>query len=136
MFNFAKVYKIPVKLFRSLPKTEKFNNKSITFEGLERIGNELIIDLDRHNNKFRMVRLISEGQEYDEGIVKLKVGDEILLASNKKEGYVSFAHYKITSLWDKNHCDLIFARRVYDLNRLDFNHIYKSFLRDFKRLIA
>lgn len=136
MFNFAKVYKIPVKLFRALPKAETYGKKSITFEGLERIGKDLIIDLDRLNNSFRKVRVISEGQEYDEGIIKLKVGDDILLASNKNEGYVSFAHYKMTSLWEKQHCDLVFCRRLYDLNRLDFNHIYKSFIRDFKRAIA
>ena len=137
MFNFAKVYNIPVKLFKALPRTDTYYSKrAITFDGIEKIGKDLIIDLDGINNKYRKVRVISDGKEYDTGIVNLKIGDQILLASSKKEGYVAFAHYKIISVWAKNHCDLIFSRRLYDLSKLEFNHIYKSFLRDFKRTIA
>ena len=40
MFNFAKVYKVPVKLFRAQPKNEKFSKKAITFDGIEKIGKD------------------------------------------------------------------------------------------------
>lgn len=136
MFNFAKVYKVPVKLFRSVSTRESISKRSITFGGAEKIGKDLIVDLDKINTSFRRVIVISEGREYSEGIVKFKVGDEIFLASNKREGYVAFAHYKIISLWKENHCDLIFSKRLYDLGKLDFNYKYKCFLREFKRTIS
>lgn len=136
MFNFAKVYKVPVKFFKAVSKSDNSRKKALTFAGVEKIGKELILDLDRNNTLYKKVRVISNNQEYDEGIVKLNIGDEIFLAADKSEGYVAFAHYKMISLWEDNHCALVFSRRLYDLKKLDFNHRYKSFLRDFRRLRA
>lgn len=134
MYNFAKIYRIPVKLFKLAEETKK--SKIITLLGAFRLKNDLIIDLDSQNTTKKSMSVFSEGVIHDEGIVKFKVGDDVFLASKKKAGYIAFAHYKITSLWKENNAMLVFSRRLYDLNKLDFNHEYKSFLRDFKRKIA
>jgi len=134
MYNFAKIYSIPVKFFKA-EMNEKKNSKITTFHGTKRVGRDLIIDLDSVNTDWRMVKVISEDKEITSGITALKVNDEIFLAS-QKDKYVVFAHYKVISLWADDNCSLIFSKRLNNLNKLDFNHRYKSFLRDFKRKIA
>ena len=134
MYNFAKIYKIPVKLFKLSETTKK--NKITTLRGTIKLGEHLMVDLDSKNTPFRSVRVISDGNSHDQGIVNLKVGDSVLLASKKREGYIAFAHYKIISLWKENNALIAFTRRLNDLSKLDFNHEYKSFLRDFKRKIT
>lgn len=134
MYNLAKIYSVPARFFKA-QENEKKRKGLLTFRGITSIGNDLVIDLDRNNTAYKMVRVISNDKEFDEGIVRLKLGDEIMLAS-QKEGYVAFAHYKVTSLWAKDNCALLFSRRVHDFKNLKFNYRYKSFLRDFKRKVS
>ena len=134
MYNFAKIYGVEARFFKA--PVQKNKTAFITFYGVERIGSDLIIDLDFTNTKRKMLRVLSGDNQYDEGIVKLKIGDELLLASKRNEGHVAFAHYRITSLWKEQNAILIFSKRLYDMNKLDFDHKYKSFLRDFNRKMA
>ena len=131
MYNFAMLYGIPVRLFRVLEEIK--NPKRTTLRGLVRVGEKLVIDLDKENTSYKSVRVISNGLEYDSGQVKVKVGDEILLVSQKLEGYIAFAHYKIVALWERDNTFLMYSKRVYDLKQLETTAQYKSFVRTFKR---
>ena len=78
--------------------------------------------------------LISEGIEYTDGMYELKTGDDVYIAT-KKYDYMTFAHYKVRHLTEKNNCDLIFSRRIYDEKGvIELPQAgYKSFMRNFKR---
>lgn len=108
--------------------------KIVTLFETRRIGGKLIIsELD---SCFKSIRVISNGIEYNEGTVELKVGDDIYIAALKRN-YIIFIHYKVLSLSLTNNCRLIYSRRIYnadgisDLPEAD----YKSFVRDFKRKV-
>lgn len=89
--------------------------------------------IDSFNTKYRKTLVISEGELYDEGIYELKINDEVYLAS-KKENYMTFAHYCITSLKEVGNCQLIYSMRIYNLTDIDNlpKAEYRSFMRDFR----
>lgn len=77
------------------------------------------------------IRVFSNGIAYDYGIVELRIGDDVFVATNKTN-YVSFAHYSIISINAHNNCELIYSRRIYDLSNINVkNTEYKSFIKDF-----
>lgn len=88
-------------------------------------------------NEFKSIRVISGGIEYNDGLVELKIGDDVYIAA-KKYDYVTFAHYKMVSLSLENNCICVYSKRLYDLEEV--NNLpeagYKSFMRDFKRKVS
>ena len=82
---------------------------------------------------FRNTVVYSDSVEFKCGPYELKVGDDVFVATNKNE-YLTFSHYHITSLEEENNCQLIFATRLYDLDKIEDlpKASYKSFMRDFK----
>lgn len=96
----------------------------------ERIGNKLVLHNFRSEN--RLIRVISNGIEYTDGSVDLKIGDDVLIAK-KYSDFILFLHYKIISLYATNNCKVVYYRRIYnmqDCNNLQ-NASYKSFIKDF-----
>lgn len=97
------------------------------------VDQEISIDIDNFKiNKLKSIRVISDNIEYDTGIIKLKVGDEVLIATQKYT-YVSFAHYRLIKLDLVNNCEIIYQKRIYNLEKVSFlpKASYKSFLKDF-----
>ena len=106
------------------------NSKIRTLFPAKRIANKLLIS-GFHTNTISIC-VYSDGVEYTDGVRELKVGDDVFIAS-KKSGYITFAHYKMISLYCENNCELIFSKRFYDYNDIDVPKVeYKSFLEDFK----
>lgn len=87
-------------------------------------------------NASKSVRVVSGGIEYNSGTVELKLGDDVFIAT-QKEGHVTFAHYRMTSVSAENNCSLIFSRRLYESSEINDlpEARYKSFMRAFKRKV-
>ncbi len=100
----------------------------------EVIGEKLYISNMRSEN--RRVAVFSEGILYDNGMHELKIGDDVYVAT-KKESYFTFAHYRIISITTENNSFLVYSTRIYDpvqISNLPKAN-YKSFLRDFRRMV-
>lgn len=103
-----------------------------TLISAKKVGEKLILSTISRDNRGFLV--ISKGIEYKECICNLEIGDDVYIAT-KKQDYMTFAHYKITSLNRENNCKLIYSKRIYggvdEIKRLP-KASYKSFMREFK----
>lgn len=95
-------------------------------------GENLTIQLLK--TKYRTISVYSSGKKYQDGNIKLKKGDDIFIATNK-HGRITFLHYRIIALRDKNNCELIYRKRVGNKKNIFElpNYFYKSFLNDYIR---
>lgn len=132
----ARMHSVHVNYFKQTkthtnPKTiSNSNSKFTTLIPANRIGNKLFISNFQTHTMSICVR--SNGLEYNDGIRALNIGDDVFLAT-KKTGYITFAHYKIVSLYAENNCKLIYSKRFYNYNNIDVpNSEYMSFIKDFK----
>lgn len=106
------------------------NSKISTLFPARRIANKLLLS-GFHTNTMSIC-IYSDGIEYTEGIKELKIGDDVFIAT-KKLDYITFAHYKMISLYAENNCELIYSQRFYDYNDIDVPKVeYATFLKDFK----
>lgn len=106
------------------------NSKIRTLFPAKRIAKKLLIS-EFHTRRMD-IGVYSNGIEYTEGIRELKIGDDVFIAT-KNLDYITFAHYKIVSLYAENNCELIYSRRFYDYNDIDLpKAAYKTFIKDFK----
>lgn len=135
----ARTYGIKTHFFKqnkNAPVTTRpaFGVRTHTLYATRKIDSKLVIS--DFGNDYKSVRVISGGIEYDAGIVELKIGDDIYIAT-KKDNYMTFAHYKMISLAAENNCNLVYSKRLYDLTGInDLPEAgYKSFMRDFKRKV-
>ncbi len=104
--------------------------KIMTLIPANRVHNQLFIS--NFQRTFMSIRVFSNGFEYNEGTKKLKIGDDVLIAT-KKADYITFAHYRMISLRATNNCELVYSRRFYKDDKLIVSEPeYKSFLQDFK----
>ena len=111
-------------------RSNRFNSRVRTLIPAKREETKLLIT--EFHTPFRSIRVCSDGVEYNEGVIELKIGDDIYIATRKKD-YVTFAHYRLISLYSENNCELIFSRRFYSLSEINLeNASYKAFLKDFK----
>ena len=61
------------------------------------------------------------------------MSSNVVFISSKKPDYITFAHYRIISLYAENNCELIYSKRFYDNNDIDVpKPAYTSFIKDFK----
>lgn len=129
--NFLK-HEYTKKVYSFSPCNEK--SKIKTLYVARKIGGNLLIK--QFSTEFRSVRVISNGIEYNDGQLELKIGDDVLIAT-RKDGYLTFAHYRISSLEQENNCKLIFSKRIYTSSEIKDLPIasYKSFMRDFRRKV-
>ena len=132
----ARMYSVQVHYFKKSTPTvnsktiSHINSKVETLLSANRIGNKLLIN--NFHTGTRSIRVCSDGLEHNDGIIELKVGDDVFICS-KKPDYITFAHYRIISLYAENNCELIYSKRFYDYNDIDVpNSAYKSFIKDFK----
>lgn len=85
------------------------------------------------NSAFKSVLVISGGYEYTHGPRKLKMGDDVYIATKQADS-VYFSHYEITSLSEVCNCQLIYSKRIYNRERvLRLPKKYKSFMGSFRR---
>lgn len=129
----ARAYGIKTRFFKQ-NEADHVNTNIKTLYFVKRICGKLL--LSDFGDEYRSVRVISNNNEYNNGVVELKMGDDVYIATKRKE-YITFAHYRIISLDTKNNCKVIYSKRIYDLTEI--NNLpkadYKSFMRDFKRKI-
>ena len=133
----ARMYGVQVQYFKQTKNSSTnprinypTNSKIKTLIPASRIGDQLVISNFHTNNM--SICIYSNGLEYTDGIKELKVGDDVFLAT-KKADYITFAHYRMVSLYAENNCELIYSRRFYDYRNFDVTKAaYKSFLKDFK----
>ena len=124
----ARMYGIQIHYMKQKPEVNKNSEKTLYYT--HRINNKLYIPLLKNNNI--EIRVFSNGIEYKEGEAELKIGDDVFIACKKPE-YITFAHYKMTSLYVENNCRLVYSKRIYGNENIDMsNAAYKSFLREFK----
>lgn len=114
-----------------------YNNngsRANTLYAARRVGGKLFIS--DFTTPYRSILVLSNGIEYKDGVRELKVGDDVYLAT-KKDEYLTFAHYHITSLGAENNCKLVFSKRIYDVNEIEDLSVasYKSFMREFYRRV-
>lgn len=135
----ARMYAVQVQYFKqtknsstnTMPRINYPTNSKIrTLIPASRIGNQLLIsNFHTHNMS---ICVCSNGLEYTDGIKELKVGDDVFIAT-KKADYITFAHYRMVSLYAENNCELMYSKRFYDYGNFDVpKAAYKSFLKDFK----
>lgn len=109
-------------------------SRANTLYAAKRIGEKLFIS--NFTTPYRSIAIISNGTEFKEGVYELKVGDDVYLAT-KKEEYLTFAHYCITSLNAENNCRIVFSRRIYDTSEIEsLPAAYKSFMRQFHNRVS
>ena len=133
----ARMYGVQVKYLKQAHECDTSksisvsNSKVRTLIPAKRIGNKLLLSISQEDTM--SIRVYSNGLEYNDGIQELKIGDDVFIAT-KKPGYVTFAHYRIISLFAENNCEIISSKRIYDMD--DINDMskdsYKSFLKNFK----
>lgn len=101
-----------------------------TLNPARKIDNKLVI-MEMQGEK-RDIRVLSKGQELADGIVEIKVGDEVLIAAKKKD-CITFAHYKVINTYEEDNCKLIYSCRIYRYNQIAelHNEAYRSLARDF-----
>lgn len=135
----ARMYDVKVQYFKhtkssntnTTPKINyQTNSKITTLIPASRIDNKLCIsNFHKHNMS---ISVYSNGWEYTEGPVELKVGDDVFIATIKAN-YITFAHYRMVSLSAENNCKLMYSKRFYNYNNFDVSKAsYKSFLKGFK----
>lgn len=109
---------------------QAYSYKSATLTAVEQAGGKFYIDV--FNNIHGSLLLISNNLEYTDGVHELKVGDDVFLAT-KKPGYITFAHYLITSLSTTNNCKVIYSKRLYKNDKIRNlpQTAYRSFMSDF-----
>lgn len=132
----ARMYGVQVSYFKQDISSnnnhivKQSNSKIHTLFPARRIANKLFIS-GFHTDTISIC-VYSDGVEYTDGVLELKIGDDVFVASKKTE-YITFAHYKIISLYSENNCELIFSKRFYDYNDIDVSKAeYKAFIKDFK----
>jgi len=104
--------------------------KIITLFPARRIEGQLLIS--EFQTATRSICVCSNGREYEDGVRRLEIGDDVYIAT-KKLDYITFAHYRIISLYAKNNCELIYYKRIYDYKHIDLpKPSYKSFINNFK----
>lgn len=133
----ARMYSVQVHYFKqtklhvSSKAMVTTNSKVRTLIPANRIGNKLLISNFQTNTM--SICVCSNGLEYNDGIRELNIGDDVFIAT-KKSDYITFAHYRMISLYAENNCELIYSKRFYDYKDIDVpKAAYKSFIRDFKR---
>lgn len=126
----ARMYNISVQFFKKFEcASRKFEYKVKTLLVAERIKGKLVITDFMPPNK--LICVYSDGIEYSKGVYELKIGDDVYLCSKKKD-YITFAHYKMISLYEKENCELVYARRIYDYNNINLGKtLYTSFVKHF-----
>lgn len=133
----ARMYGVQVKYLKcnqtnnGKPFTKRSNSKIRTLIPAKRVANKLLIS-NFYTNTMGL-RVCSNGIAYTDGVRELKIGDDVFIAT-KKSGYITFAHYKIVSLYSENNCELIYSKRFYDYNDIDVpEESYKLFIENFKK---
>lgn len=111
------------------PIMKQPNSKITTLFIAKRVANKLLIST--FHTYTMEICVYSNGIEYKDGVKELEIGDDVFISS-KKTDYITFAHYKIISLYEENNCKLIYSRRLYDYNNIDVPKAYKAFIKDFK----
>lgn len=117
-----------LKQDKNLGNVNVFGSHNVS--DIKKIAGKLYITC--FSSKTKSILAISNGVEYNEGVCQLNIGDDVYI-STKKEDYVTFAHYRITSLYVNKNAILIYHQRIYkkdDINKLP-KASYKSFVRDF-----
>lgn len=111
-------------------RSNYLGDNTATLSIVEKTGNKLYIDV--FNNSHGGVLLISGNLEYTSGVHELKIGDSVYLAT-KKDEYITFAHYQITSLSLWNNSRLIYSKRIYKKDKIRYlpSTSYRSFMYGF-----
>lgn len=132
----ARMYEVEVRYLKQTHiitnnrNQQSTNSKIRTLFPARRIGNQLLIS--EFQTDTRSICVCSNGLEYEDGVRELKIGDDVYVAT-KKLDYITFAHYKIISLYSENNCELIYSKRIYDHKNIDLPKAsYKSFIKNFK----
>lgn len=120
------------KEFKTIQKVEQEIQKSDirTLNPARKVGDKLLIT-EMQGIK-RDIRVWSAGQELVDGIVQLKVGDDVFIASKKVDS-ITFAHYHMINLYEQYNCKAIYTTRIYRYDQIDElpKASYKAFARDF-----
>lgn len=136
----ARAYGVETQYFKheNMSEDEKEFRKNYdccdTLAFTKKVDGNLIIYATDGNTRSTLVK--SNGIEYSQGECKLKIGDDVLIAV-KKSTYFTFVHYKITSLYERKNCKLIYHGRYYNLQSVDKveNEEYKVFLKKFAKKV-
>lgn len=131
----ARMYSVDVhyleKHNNSSHTSQPANSKIRTLMDATKIDNTLLISNFQTDRK--SINVHSNGLVYSDGVQELKIGDDVFIAT-KKPRYITFAHYKMISLYEENNCELVYSKRFYDYSNLYVpKPEYKSFLETFMK---
>lgn len=76
------------------------------------------LSITEMKGKKRDIRVWSNGVEFRDGIVKLRVGDDVFIASQKNYG-IAFSHYKVINLSEKFNCKDIFNTKLHSYDEIN-----------------
>ena len=112
-------FKGSFKHVRSLNNTmvpKKGNVNIRTLHPARKVGNKLLI-MDMQGDR-RDIRVWSNGREHVDGIVELKVGDDVYIAAKKNNG-ITFGHYKIITLYEEDNCKQVFFKKFHSYHEIE-----------------
>lgn len=111
-----------------VPKKEEGDVR--TLNPAKRIHNKLII-MEMQNKK-RCIYVVSDGKAFTDGIVELKIGDDVYIAA-KKNNSMTFAHYQMITLYEENNCKQVFFQKICSYEEIQNlpQDSYKEFAMDF-----
>ena len=119
------------KYLSSISQKEPSSNVR-TLQDARRIGGKLIIS--EFNTKNKNICVISRGREIFEGPYQLNIGDEVFIATKKRE-YCTFSHFRIISFGLENNCVLVYHTQLHNMKKIN-NDLprddYQEFVRNFK----
>lgn len=119
------------KQLSSIPPKKNLSNV-MTLQDVRRIGGKLIIS--EFNTKNKNICVISKGREIFEGPYQLNIGDEVFVATKKRE-YCTFSHFRIISYGLENNCVLVYHTQLHNMKKINNNlprDDYQRFVRSFK----
>lgn len=129
MYNVDVKYLKQTKPFINSKQISPANPKVCTLFSVEKTEDKLLISILQ--TSLKSIRVYSNGIECNDGIIELRLGDDVYIATRKPE-YITFAHYRIITLDSENNCELIFSKRIRNDTDIDILRAsYKSFIKDF-----
>lgn len=111
-------------------------NKYITLKGETTYKNGQIFINQKSCPEKEIAVFSAKGEKYKENTCSLKIGDNVYVSSNKDE-YITFAHYEVVSVNEKDNCRIVFSKRIYDAEQIEEmkNEKYRNFCKEFLKKI-
>lgn len=128
----ARAYSVQVEyLEKKLQENQKnmTKHKANTLYSAQKVGDKLLLSC--YSSATRQVGIYANNNIISSGVRELNIGDNVFIAT-KRVDYISFTHFRVTSLFAENNCQFIYGKRFYNGDEIDVPElVYKDFITRF-----